>query len=302
MPESVLAIPLADGSFDSVATTAEGPPLAFASRAVQDGYAGQLWDLSAGAALGSPIPDFPADRAEWTFGLAAGSPVVAWTHRDRVHVQHLGTGREVVLDGQPDLLGLAAPGGRGAVVAVFGPANDARVAVWDALTGDRFAEFALWLGHGTAIDRALLHAAPGTGPLVALAGERDLVVLDVARGEAVAALPFARAVLAGSAPGPVFVQPAGNALHVRCVNGEWVAVLSAPGPCHPVAAAGSGGRLLVAAALRDEPGTVLAWDADDSTPSHHVKIPAPVTDLAMAPDGTLLAATDDGLYATRLLG
>ena len=33
-----------------------------------------------------------------------------------------------------------------------------------------------------------------------------------------------------------------------------------------------------------------------------VKVPAPVNDLALAPDGTLLAATDDGLHTARLCG
>lgn len=301
MPESVLASPLADGSFDGVAAASGGTPLAFASQAAQGANAGLAWDLAARAVLGPPIPDFPADRAAWTFGApAADTPIVAWTHRERVHVQPPGAGTELVLDGQPDLLGLAAHRGRAAVVAVFGPANDARVAVWDARSGDQLAEFALWLGHGTAIDRAVLHATPATGPLVALAGEADVVVLDVERGEDVAALPFGNVVLAASARGPVLVQPARNALHVRCLNGDWVAVLTAPGPCHPVAATGSGRSLLAAAALDDDPCTVLAWDADDSTPSHDVKVPAPVTELALCPDGTLVAATDDGLYTARL--
>ncbi|MFC4053431.1 hypothetical protein ACFOY4_27410 [Actinomadura syzygii] len=301
MPESVLASPLADGSFDGVAAASGGTSLAFASQAGQGVNTGLVWDLASRAVLGPPIPDFPADRADWTFGVpVAGTPLVAWTHRDRVHVQGPGSGHELVIDGQPDMLGLAAHGGRGAVVAVFGPANDARVAVWDALSGDRLAEFALWLGHGTAIDRSILHAAPASGPLVALAGEADVLVLDVERGEDIAALPFGDVVLAASARGPVLVQPARNALHVRCLNGDWVAVLTVPGPCRPVAAAGDGRSLLVAAALEDDPCTILAWDVDDSTPSHDVKVPAPVAELALSPDGTLLAATDDGLYTARL--
>ncbi|MFI0479174.1 hypothetical protein [Actinomadura sp. 9N215] len=300
MPESVQAAPLADGSFDGVAATAAGPPLAFTSRTAHDANTGQAWDLTTGAALGPPVPGFPADRAAWTFGVPAGSPAVAWTHRDRVHVQDVRTGRELVLDGQPDLLALAVHGGRGAVVAVFGPATDAEVVVWDALTGHRLAEFALWLGHRTAIDRSALHAAPASGPLVALAGGADVVVLDVERGEDVVAVPSARAVLAPSASGLVLVRPVENALHVRGLDGDRLTVLTAPGPCDRVAATGAAGRLLVAAGLEGDPCTVLAWDAATAAPSHRVKVPAPVNDLALTPDGTLLTATDEGLYTTRL--
>ncbi|WUI01152.1 hypothetical protein OHR68_04835 [Spirillospora sp. NBC_00431] len=312
MPESVRAALLADGSYDGVATTAEGPPLVFASRTAHGANTGQAWELTAGeltaggltagAALGPPVPDFPAGRAEWTFGLPAGSPTVAWTHRDRVHVQDVRTGRELVLDGQPDLLALAVHEGRGAVVAIFGPASDAGVVVWDALTGDRLAEFTLWLGHGTAIDRSALHATPATGPLVALTGFADTVVLDVERGEDVVAVPSADAVLAPSPHGLVLVQPVENALHVRGLDGEGVTVLTAPAPCDRVAASGGGpsGRLLAAAVLAGDPCTVLAWDAATPAPSHGVKVPAPINDLALAPDGALLAATDEGLHIARL--
>lgn len=299
MPESMSAAPLADGSFDGVAATAEGPPLAFTSRAAPGVHAGQLWDLTAGAALGPPIPDFPAERADWTFGLLAGSPVVAWTHRDRVHVHDLGTGRELTLDGQPDLLGLAVHGGRGAVVAVFGPASDAEVVVWDALTGDRLACFALWLGHGTAIGRSILHATPATGSLVTLTGGADVILLDVERGEDIATLPSGRAVPAPSPDGIVLVQPSESGLRTRALDGGPLAVLTSPARCDLVAASGDG-RLLVAARLQDDPATVLAWDAGASAPSHLVKAPAPVNDLALAPDGTLLAATDEGLHTARL--
>ncbi|TDB83496.1 hypothetical protein E1264_28210 [Actinomadura sp. KC216] len=301
MPESVQAAPLADGSFDGVAATAEGHPLVFTSRTAHGANTGQAWDLTTGAMLGPPIPDFPAGRAEWTFGLPTGSPAVAWTHRDRVHVQDVRTGRELVLDGQPDLLALAVHGGRGAVVAIFGPANDAEVVVWDALTGDRLAEFALWLGHGTAIDRTALHATPASGPLVALTGGADAVVLDVERGEDIAAR-------AAPAHGLVLVEPAESALHVRGLDGDRLTVLTAPAPCDRVTAFSGGpdGRLLVAAGLEGDPCTVLAWDAVPSengvpfAPSHCVKVPAPVNDLALAPDGTLLTATDEGLFTTRL--
>ncbi|TMR03135.1 hypothetical protein ETD83_11145 [Actinomadura soli] len=308
MAESVPAVPLADGSFDGVAATAEGPPLVFTSRTAYGANTGQAWDLTTGTPLRPPIPDFPADRNEWTFGLLTGSPAVAWTYRDRVHVHDVGTGRELVLDGQPDLLALAVHGGRGAVVAIFGPANDAEVVVWDALTGDPLAEFALWLGHGTAIDRTALHATPATGPLITLTGAADAVVLDVERGEDIATVPSARAVPALSPHGLVLVEPVESALHVRGLDGDRLTVLTAPGPCDRVATSGSGapGRLLVAAGLEGDPCTILAWDAVPSgnatpfAPSHCVKVPAPVNDLALAPDGTLLTATDEGLYATRL--
>ncbi|RFS81802.1 hypothetical protein D0T12_29185 [Actinomadura spongiicola] len=300
MPESVQASPLAEGAFDGVAATSEGPPLAFASRTSHGANTGQLWDLTSGAVHGPPIPGFPAGRAEWTFGVPAASPIVAWTHRDRVHVHDLGTGGELVVDGQPDLLGLAAHSGRGAVVAVFGPACDAEVVVWDAATGDRLAEFTLWLGHHTDIDRSMLHATPASGPVVALTGGADVLVLDVERGgDAVTAVPSGRAVMAPSPHGLVLVEVAERALRVRGVDGDGLAVLTVPEPCGPVAASGAG-PLLVAAALRDDPCAVLAWDAAEPDPSHRVKVPAPVHDLALAPDGTLVAATDDGLFAARL--
>jgi hypothetical protein len=286
MPESAQASLLADGSFDGVAATAAGPPLAFASRTAHGANTGQAWDLAIRAAVGPPISDFPADRAEWTFGLPAGSPTVAWTHRDRVHVHDLGTGHELILDGQPDLLGLAVHTGRAAVVAVFGPARDTEVIVWDAATGDRLAEFVLWLGHRTAIHRSLLHAVPASGPFVALSGGADAVVLDVERGGDVpATMP----------DGLVVLYPDGNDLRVLGAD----TVLTAPGPCG-LTAASRADRPLVAAALRDDPSTVLAWASTGPAPSHLVKLTAPVNDLALAPDGTLLAATDEGLFTSRL--
>ncbi|NKZ08152.1 hypothetical protein [Actinomadura latina] len=308
MPESVPAEPLAQGSFDSVAATAEGAPLAFTSQAARGANAGQLWDLTAGAALGPPIPDFPTDRADWAFGVPAGSPTVAWTHRDRVHVQDLSTGHEPVFDGQPDLLGLAVHHGRAAVVAVFGPANDAEVVAWDVVTGDRLAEFTVWLGHRTAIDRWILHATPATGPLIGLPGDSAVSLLDIERGEEIAALPAAlpaavpAAVLTPSPDGLVLVQPVPSGLHVLGLDGDRLATLETPAPCDPVAASLVDGRLLVAAALQDEPGTLLAWDAATPAPSHRIEVPAPANDLALSPDGTLLAATDDGLHMARLCG
>ncbi|WP_067804420.1 WD40 repeat domain-containing protein [Actinomadura formosensis] len=300
MPESVQVEPLAQGPFDSVAVTAEGALLAFSSQASPGENTGRLWDLTARAAVGAPIPDFPTDRAEWAFGVLAGSPTVVWDHRDRIHVHDLGSGDELTLDGRPDLLGLAVHRGRGAVVAVFGPAYDAEVIVWDARTGDRLAEFTLWLGHGSAIDRWILHATPATGPLIGLPGDSAVSILDVERGEEIATLPAAYAVLAPSPDGLVLVQPAPSGLCVRGLDGAPLATLEAPAPCDHVAAATADGRLLVAAALQNEPGVLLAWDAAASRPHCRVKVPAPVNDLALASDGTLLAATEDGLYTTRL--
>ncbi|TDC97297.1 hypothetical protein [Actinomadura sp. 7K507] len=300
MPESVPAGLLAQGSFDGVAATAEGPPLAFTSRAAPGIDVGQAWDLTAGLAVGPPFAGFPAERAEWAFGFPAGSPIVTWTHRDRVHVHDLGTGHELSLEGQPELLGLALHDGRAAVVAVFGPANDAEAVVWDARTGDRLTEFPLWLGHQTAIDRWILHATPATGALIGLPGDSALSLLDVERGEEIAAFPPDYAVLTPTPDGLVIVQPGESALRVHGLDGERLTDLTAPGPCDQVAAALAGGRLLVAAVLRDDPSTVLAWDAANPAPSHRIKIPAGVNDLALAPDGTLLTATDEGLYETGL--
>ncbi|WP_021594971.1 WD40 repeat domain-containing protein [Actinomadura welshii] len=291
MPERVLA----EGSFDGVAAAAEGPPLAYASRSGQGVNTGQAWDLAAGSALGPPIPDFPVDRAEWAFGVPAGSPVVAWTHRDRVHVLDLRTGDELTLDGRPDLLGLAVHHGRAAVVAASGPANDAEVVVWDALTGERLADFTLWLGHRTALGRWMLHTPPATGPLIGLPGDSAVALWDVERGEEIAAVPPASAALTPSPDGLVLIEPAPSELRVLGLDGDRLTTLPLPAPSAHVAAASAGGRLLVAAALRDASGTVLVWDAAGSVPSHRVEAPAHVNDLAISPDGTLLAATDAGL-------
>lgn len=308
MPESVLAGPLARGSFDGVAATAERPSLAFASRVGQGVNTGQAWDLASGAPLGPPISGFPADRADWAFGLPAGSPTVAWTHRDRLHVHDLGTGRELALDVQPDLVGLTVHRGRGAVVAVFGPANDAEVAVWDALTGDRLADFRLWLGHRSAIGRRLLHAAPATGALAGLTGDSAVTLLDLERGEEIAttpsgapsgALPPAIA-LAPSPDGLVLLSTVPEGLGVHGLDGDRLATLATPAPCDQVAAALVDGHLLVAAALQDAPGTLLAWNAAAPAPSHRIQLPSPANDLALAPDGTLLAATDTALYTAPL--
>lgn len=300
MPESVLADPLARGSFDGVAATAERPSLAFTSQVGQGVNTGQAWDLAAGAPLGPPIPGFPADRADWAFGLPAGSPTVAWTHRDRLHVHDLGTGGELVLDAHPDLLGLTVHHGRGAVVAVFGPANDAEVAVWDALTGDRLADFRLWLGHRSAVGRRLLHATPATGALAGLTGDSTATLLDLERGEEIASAPSGAATLAPSPDGLVLLCPSPEGLGVHGLDGHRLATLSTPAQCDQVTAALVDGHLLVAAALQDAPDTLVAWNAAAPAPSHRVKLPTPANDLALAPDGTLLAATDTALYTARL--
>lgn len=302
MPERVLAEPLAQGSFDGVAVTADGAPLAFTSRSARGANTGQLWDVTSGAALGAPIPDFPTDRADWAFGAPAGAPAVAWTHRDRVHVHDLATGGEPVLDGRPDLLGFAVHHGRAGVVAVSGPASDAEVVVWDAATGEHLTEFTLWLGHRSAIDRWILHAAPATGPLVGLPGDSCVSLVDVEQGEEIAALPATvpAPVLTPSPNGLVLVCPTPSALHVCGLDGRRAVTLETPSPCDQVTAALVEDTLLIAAALRDAPGTVLAWDSATLTPSHRTTVPGPVNDLALCSDGTLIAATDDGLHTARL--
>lgn len=246
--------------------------------------------LAAGTALGPPLPDLPDGWAEWAFGLlpAPGGdfPAVAWTHRDRIHVHDLRT----------------------------------EVVVWDARTGDRLGDFGVWLGHWTAIDRWILHATPATGPFVGLTCDTDRVdvgedgtvdvvdayyvsVLDVERGEEIAWLPSLgsrRAVFAQGPDGTVLVQPDHAELLVRRLDGELLAALKTPGPCDQVAAASLDGRLAVVAGLHDEPGVLLAWDAASCEPSLRVEVPAPVNAMALAPGGALAAATDEGLYTTRL--
>ncbi|MDL4819802.1 hypothetical protein [Actinomadura opuntiae] len=297
MPECVLA----QGAFDGVAATAAGPPLAFTSQAGQGANIGQAWDLRTRSALGPPIPDFPDHRAEWTFGLLPdGAPVAAWTHRDRVHVHDLSTGAEFTVDGQPDLVGLAVHEGRGAVVAVFGPASDAKVVVWDARTGDPRAEFGIWLGHWTAIDRWILHAVPASGPLVGLAcdTERVIGILDVEREEEAASLPSSGShpVLAPGPDGsPLLVQPDGASLLVRTLDGDTAATLTAPADIGPVAASVVDDRFLAAAAVAD---ALVVWDAASAVPSHRAPLPSTVNDLALTTDGTLVAATDTGLHTT----
>ncbi|WP_067452697.1 hypothetical protein [Actinomadura macra] len=307
MLQSVPAGPSAPGMFDGVAVTAAGTPLAFTSQAGTGANLGQAWDLASGSPLGPPVPDFPDDRAEWAFGLPDGAPVVVWTRRDRIHVHDLRTGDDLTLEpdrsAHPDLVGLSSHHGRGAVVAVFGPAHDAEVVLWDAANGDRLGEFGVWLGHSSAIDRRLL---PATGPLVGLvcdterAGGTDccqVSILDVERGAEVARLPSPGsrcAAFAEGPAGPVLVQPGLTGLVVRHLDGGPLAELPAPIVCDQVAAASAFGRLLAAA---DTPGgAVLLWDVAAPDDLRHIRMPAPINDLALTPDGTSAVATDNGLY------
>ncbi|MUN37100.1 hypothetical protein [Actinomadura litoris] len=301
MPASVPAGPPAPGMFDGVAATSAGAPLAFTSQSGTGANLGQAWDLTSGSPLGPPVPDFPDDRAEWAFGLPDGSPLVAWTRRDRIHVHDVRAGTYLTLEpgcaAQPELVGLSTHQGRGAVVAVFGPAHDAEVLIWDAATGDRLAEFGLWLGHGSALDRRLL---PATGPLLGLTCDDPcrVTVLDVERGEQVATLPSLgpRAVFTLDRGVPVLVQPTASGLVVRPVGGGPATTLPAPHPCDQLAAASVSGRLLAVADTPD--GTLLVWDAARAV--RRVPLPAPANDLALAADGTLAAATDAGLYTIHL--
>ncbi|NVI91531.1 hypothetical protein HUX53_30705, partial [Actinomadura sp. BRA 177] len=131
-------------------------------------------------------------------------------------------------------------------------------------------------------------------------GDSAVSRVDIERGEEIAALPAPYAILNPSPDGLVLVQPTPSDLCVYGLDGDRLATLETPSPCDQVAASQVEGSLLVAAALQDAPGTLLAWNA--AAPSHRIKVPAPVNDLALAPDGTLLAATDNGLYTTRLCG
>ncbi|WP_131742697.1 hypothetical protein [Actinomadura roseirufa] len=318
MPESVRADLLAAGTFESVAAAAEGAPLVFAARAGEGANLGQAWDAAAGAAFGPALPGFCED---WAFGVLPGpdgaSPVVAWTHRDRLHVHDLRSGAELALEPgravHPDLVGLAVHGGRGAVVAVFGPAHGAEVVVWDARTGHRLGECGVFLGHWSAIERRVLHGVPATGPLIGLTrdtdraedaedgapGARHVSVLDVERGEEVAALPSEGSPDAAFLHGPggaVLVQPGRGEVLVRRLDGERVAALETTVSCERVAAASVDGSLLVVADDRDDPCALLAWDTASTAPHRRLEVPAPVNDLALASDGTLVAATDRGLY------
>lgn len=297
MPESVRAGLLAPGPFDGVTAAAAGP-LVFAARA---GGTGQAWDLASGAVAGAPVPDLPEP---WAFGLLPAGPALAWTHRDRIHV--LAGGAETVVEPDhatpPELVGLAVHGGRGAVVAVFGPARDAEIAVWDAASGARLAAFGAWLGHRTALDRWLLHAPPAAGPLIGLTCDSDregdapyLGVLDVERGEEVGRVPspgHGRPAVTMGPDGLIVVQPAAGELAVRTLQGP-LTVLSAPGRPDQVAAVWSGGRLHVAA---EASGAVLTWQAPDPRPARRVTVPAPVNDFALAAGGAVVIATDEGLY------
>ncbi|WP_329522045.1 WD40 repeat domain-containing protein [Spirillospora sp. NBC_01491] len=305
MPESVLTSLLAPGEFDGVAATASGDALAFASGSANGhGGVGRAWNLRTGAA-GPPIPDLPDGL--WAFALVPGGPVAAWCHRDRVHVCDPFTGAERELDHeravQPDLVGLAERHGRGVVVAVFGPAGDAEVVLWDAGTGEPAGEFGVWLGHRSAIDGQPLHA---TGRLVGIAcdaergdgtgAEHYVGVLDVERGEEVARLAGPGRLTAVA--GPVLVQAGPGELRVRrLATGDHLAALALPDAPDTLAAATVAGRTVIVTGTGDR---LLTWDVARARPVHRIDLPAPATDLALAADGTLLAATRTGLHTGRL--
>lgn len=317
---------LAGGAFESVRATAEGAATAFASRVADGGNTGIAWDLARRTPLGAPIPAFPGDRDEWTFGALPGprgdTPVVAWACRGRLHVHDLLCGDEVVIDDAdasfPDLLGLAVHEGRGAVVAVFDKRPEAEVAVWDARTAERLGTFEVWFGfRGAGFDRFLQHAAPAAGPLMALTCDTERLrgeesvdrhfvgVLDVERGRQVAELPSwgrRRAPMVPWRDGVVLVQPEPKRIVVRRPDGEELAVVDAPEGPEELAAARVGGRLLVAGNVPGEPGAFTVRDVARSEPLGRVEVPAPVHDVALAPDGTFLAATDDGLFAACVSG
>ncbi|WP_030169771.1 hypothetical protein [Spirillospora albida] len=304
MPESVRAALIAPGPFDGVTAAAAGRPLVFAVRTDPGGTTGRVWDAASGVAIGAPIAGVPEPRA---FGLLPDGPALAWSHRDRIRV--LAGGGETVLEPEratpPELIGLVVHGGRGAVAAVFGPARDAEVVVWDAASGDRLAAFGAWLGDRTALDGWILHAPPGTGPLIGLARDTDrgdgalrIGLWDVERGEEIGRVPGAgdgRPAIAAGPDGPIIVQPADGEVSVRAPGGP-PAVLAAPGRPEQVAAVWCGGRLLVAADVPDDPGTLLTWCAPGPTRARRVRVPGRVNDFALAADGALVVATDEGLH------
>lgn len=280
---------LAPGEFDGCAA---GPTLAFASRRDHAASIGQLWDPAAGRPVGPPVPDL----GDWAF-----ADVLAWTHRDRVHVL---CGRdELTIEppSVPDLLGLAAPDGRTAVVAVSGPAHDARVSTWDARTGEHLRDFTVWLGHRSAIG----HRLSSAGGLIALACDTDrerpvdghcVCVLDTSRGEEVARHPspgdlhaVAGTALAHTAPGRLLVH--------HLTTGEPLAERSLPGPATQLAAASVGDRPVFVTA---HPGRLLTWDLSCSRPVHELPLSVPPNAIALAPSGIVLAATDQGLHTARL--
>ncbi|WP_149262468.1 hypothetical protein [Actinomadura sp. K4S16] len=112
-------------------------------------------------------------------------------------------------------------------------------------------------------------------------------------------MPTAAGTLVPSPDGLVLVCPTPDDLGVHGLDGARIASLSVPAPVDQTAAALVDGHLLVAAVLRDAPDTLFAWNTAAPAPSHRVKLPAPANDLALAPDGTLLAATDTALYTAR---
>ncbi|OLT32008.1 hypothetical protein BJF79_36530 [Actinomadura sp. CNU-125] len=307
---------LAQGSFENVRAAGEGAATVCASRVGNDGSVGLAWDLARGVRVGDPLPGFPCDDEEWAFGVLPGprgaSPVVAWADGGRVHVHDLYGGDEVVIDDAeasfPDVVGLAVHRGRGAVVTVFDRRPHADVLVWDARTGERLARFDTWFGY-LSPDRHLLHATPDSGPLVALSCESErgkapsYSMLDVEIEGQVGKLDRGAppTPMVPWADGVVLVHGEGGRIVVRRPDGEAVAEGPAPEDAPVVAAARAGGRLLVAAGDR-RAGAFTARDDARPEPLGRVEVPGPVGGVALASDGTLVAATDTGLFRARVTG
>ncbi|MEV5829628.1 hypothetical protein AB0L25_29090 [Spirillospora sp. NPDC052242] len=309
---------LAQGSFGNVRAAGSGAATACASLIGDGGAVGLAWDLASGARVGEPLPGFPYDDEEWAFGALPGprgaSPVVAWAGGGRVHVHDVRGGDEVVIDDAeasfPDVVGLAVHRGRGAVVTVFDRRPHAEIVLWDARTGERLADFETWFGYWSS-DRNLQHAAPEPGPLIALScgsEHRDRVgVLDVELGRQVAELDRdgSREVpMVAWGDGVVLVKAEPGRIVVRHPDGGEAAAVDAPelaGANAQVAAARVDGRLLVASGDLQK-GAYTVRDVARPEPLGRVEVPGPVGGVALAPDGTFLAATDTGLYRARVSG
>ncbi|GAA4061886.1 hypothetical protein GCM10022214_13700 [Actinomadura miaoliensis] len=317
--ETVTANLLAPGVFDGVATTRE-EPLAFTSQRAPFPITGRTWHVPSGSPVGPPILSFPADRSSWAFDVLPGpggdAPLVAWADRQCLRVRHLGTGTEITIDPKrpkpPVSVGLAVHCGTAAVVAVFGPV-DAEVVVWDAFTGDQRAVFRVWLGHWAGLDRWILHL---TGPLIGLTCDTEqidewddgtvdvvdayyLAVWDIERGEEITSFPSPGCRRAAAVDGPdgaLLIRPEYPGVLVCRLDGRRVTALQTPDLPEQVAAATVAGRLLVAADVPNDPCLLLAWDAAHPASCHRIAFPGMVNDLAFTTDGTLLAATDEGLY------
>ncbi|MBE1530937.1 WD40 repeat domain-containing protein [Actinomadura algeriensis] len=320
---------LAQGSFENVRAVraaGDGAATACASQVGDDGAVGLAWDLARGARVGEPLPGFPCDGEEWAFGLLPGprgaSPVVAWAGGGRVHVHDVRGGGEVVIDEAeasfPDVVGLAVHEDRGAVVTVFDRRPHAEIILWDARTGERLADFETWFGYWSS-DRRVLHATPESGPLIALTCDSERAedesphyynfvgVLDVELGRQVAELdcgPVRDVPMVPWEDGFAFVLEEAGRIVVRRPDGEEAAAVDAPeiaGAYVNLAAARVDGRLLVASGDFRE-GVYTVRDVARPEPLGRVEVPGPVGGVALAPDGTFLAATDAGLYRACVTG